>query len=560
MQYLILQIWALIAAAAFVGLLMGWAIGAGANGARMRDFRRRMRELEGEAASQRDEAARLAAELQRSGREGDPVTEIRRLEFQLREAQTAAARERDTAGELRAQLVALESRKSSGRRVDASEVEGLHARIRELETQLANTSSGDQELDRLRSRCAEIEGAAREAEALRSQTNSDLQLIEELKRNVEAANAERDALRSQNETDFEQEAELRAERDELQSRLDALAEGDEAAFSDQEEPNRAHWLVARNNWLERKLTELQGGEPAEPDASEQELIELRARVAELEKRPKPPPPEELASDDPSSEGEDADPAARVARLQWRIQYLSSRVEYLEGKQAQPAADSAELTRLRDRNEELERAAAVGAGAHGLYEELERLRQRLQEFERAEPVDLDDESADEGGEEGYTLAWRNRYLGARVRFLERRVREYEESGGAANGAAKAQEDDEADVEGGLPARIRAELAGLRSQAEQVPRLRARLAELEGGDGARAAVQEAERLRARVSELERQLGLARAGDGAARPSRNEGDYALEWRNRYLTSRVKYLEERLAETRRAPVSDGESAGETV
>ena len=80
--------------------------------------------------------------------------------------------------------------------------------------------------------------------------------------------------------------------------------------------------------------------------------------------------------------------------------------------------------------------------------------------------------------------------------------------------------------------------LRAEADG---LRARVQELEG----RVSTRDTE-----VSDLKGKLAAAAAGaavaGGAAAASKDDDDetYALEWRNRYLAARVKYLEGRLAE----------------
>jgi len=86
-----------------------------------------------------------------------------------------------------------------------------------------------------------------------------------------------------------------------------------------------------------------------------------------------------------------------------------------------------------------------------------------------------------------------YLASRVRYLERQLEEK----GSESGSASEDE--------------------LRTKLAKV--------EAEAGDAAR--------LRARISELERSLDRAKSDDDGA--AKNEGEYALEWRNRYLSSRV-------------------------
>jgi len=87
--------------------------------------------------------------------------------------------------------------------------------------------------------------------------------------------------------------------------------------------------------------------------------------------------------------------------------------------------------------------------------------------------------------------------------------------------------------------------LRAEADG---LRARVQELEGSVSARDG---------EVSDLKGKLAAAAAGAAAAtavattaKPEADDDSYALEWRNRYLAARVKYLEGRLADTP-APVA---------
>ena len=76
--------------------------------------------------------------------------------------------------------------------------------------------------------------------------------------------------------------------------------------------------------------------------------------------------------------------------------------------------------------------------------------------------------------------------------------------------------------------------LRAEADG---LRARVQELEG----RVSTRDGE-----VSDLKGKLAAAAVGGAAAVASKGDDDetYALEWRNRYLAARVKYLEGRVAE----------------
>ncbi len=93
------------------------------------------------------------------------------------------------------------------------------------------------------------------------------------------------------------------------------------------------------------------------------------------------------------------------------------------------------------------------------------------------------------------------------------------------------------------------AALRAEADS---LRARIRELEG----RVSTSDTE-----VSDLKSKLAAAGAGAAAATAvAATTGDddetYALEWRNRYLAARVKYLEGRLAEAPKAKAAPAKKA----
>ncbi len=536
MQYLIVQIWALLAAAAVVGLFIGWLIRGGSLGARLRDIRRQLRESENETVRQRDEAARLAAELQRiSPTDAISAVSVERLQGQLAEAQAVADREAAAADALRERLSALEDVAEPAATGEDTALSDRVAELEEdnarLEEALAAAREGDaplaldpEETDALRARIAQLTARLADAEPAAA----------------ELADARRElaALRARAaDPDGEAVEELAG----LRARMSALEDGDEAAFLEGDENRRGHWLAARNRWLERKIEQLQGGEPPAPSAVEAEAIELRARVAELEAGGSAAPRDDEAAGD----------MAELSRLRWRNRYLVSRVSYLESR-AQPIATdetpasgedaASEIDRLRARNAELEEVTSGGAGGSALQEELERLRTRVVELENAGPIG--DEASPEG--ETYSLEWRNRYLASRVRYLERRLSDAETAAPVASSAGDTAA--EAELE-----RLRAQVSGLQAQAEEAPRLRARLAEMQGGGAVSVGDAETEPLRGRIRELEQALEEARDGRGA----RHEGDYALEWRNRYLTSRVRYLEERLAETRRGGAgAEGDTA----
>lgn len=531
MQYLIVQIWALLAAAAAVGLFIGWLIRGGSLGARLRDLRRQLREAENETVRQRDEAARLAAELQRVS-PGDAISTVtvERLQEQLAEAQAVADREAAGADALRERIAVLEN--AAGSEDDADS--GMRDRVAALEEENARLQDAlgaaradsaapvvdPEETEALRTRIAQLTARLADAEPAAAELADARRELADLRAAPAAADT----------GDADDAAALRV-------RLAALEDGDEAAYLEGDERRRGHWLAARNRWLERKLQQLQGGEPLAPSALEAEAIELRARVAELE----------AGGAAPAMDEETAGDLAELARLRWRNRYLVSRVSYLESRAQTAVADGdatdagagADIERLRARNAELEETLRGGAGGSAMQEEIERLRSRVVELESAGPTD---ETASTEENETYSLEWRNRYLASRVRYLERRLED----------AAAAPTEPETDGDAGRDdelERLRSQIAALQAQAEEAPRLRARIAEMQGDNAGGASEGEAEPLRARVRELERALDEARSGRGP----RHEGDYALEWRNRYLTSRVKYLEERLAESRRV-VTGGE------
>jgi len=204
--------------------------------------------------------------------------------------------------------------------------------------------------------------------------------------------------------------------------------------------------------------------------------------------------------DSGTDLEGGDVTAEAARLRWRNGYLTSRIRFLEARQ--PDADDG------DANGAVAKDAAKTAAKESA-KVTESLRARIAELETAEKA-TEAAMADRSGDPapnvdgaGGSLEWRNRYLASRVRYLERQLEEK----GSESGSASEDE--------------------LRTKLAKV--------EAEAGDAAR--------LRARISELERSLDRAKSDDDGA--AKNEGEYALEWRNRYLSSRVKYLEDRLAKT---------------
>ena len=82
--------------------------------------------------------------------------------------------------------------------------------------------------------------------------------------------------------------------------------------------------------------------------------------------------------------------------------------------------------------------------------------------------------------------------------------------------------------------------LRAQADS---LRARVQELEGSVSSRDT--EVSDLKGKLAAAAAGAAAATAAGAAAKPEGDDDTYALEWRNRYLAARVKYLEGRLADT---------------
>ncbi len=290
----------------------------------------------------------------------------------------------------------------------------------------------------------------------------------------------------------ERAAELEARQEDLEhaaAQLEALEAGRAAAFDPEHGASSPHWLAARNQWLEFKLAEVAGQGALTPPDAEAELIALRARVAELENYARMARPGASAPDQ----------TLELERLRWRNQYLASRVTHLESRDPDTDSDPniVETERLRARVAELEAAATRDQSA-----EVARLRERVGELEAGAP-------AAGQTDRPTSLTWRNRYLTSRVEYLERRVADLE--------TPRPPEDDDA----GEVASLRAQLAGMEAQAEEAARLRQRLHEMEAkGTIAGPAVDE---------------------------KSADRDHALEWRNRYLNSRVKYLEDQLASLRR-------------
>lgn len=524
MTYLIAQIWVFIAAASAVGLVFGWMFRGGVSANRLRDLRRELAQAQAEAADQRREAAELAARAERRFSGGTAVdavrleTELRgardsivNLEARLREAEGAVERHAAEADELRARI-AEDGPAPAARDEEAErEVENLRVRLREAEYQVENLQgqlesaaeravepSGDEIA--LRARVAELEAALGEArdDAAAAALAADREGDEEAAalrarlETLEGALAEARAAKDGGE------AEAASLRDRLAGLESALAEARAAVPSDAGDPEEVSALRARVAALESELA-ARAAAPSEVEALRSRVEELQGELADAravdDAVVEPVPAAEL------SEGDDIE--AEAARLRWRNSYLTSRIHFLEAR----GKDGARA----------EGGDGASANAHEPGE-VEKLRARIVELEAARTA-AEAAMADRSGEPapnvdggGGSLEWRNRYLASRVRYLERQLEEK----GADGGSASEEE------------------------------LREKLAEAE--DQANAAV----KLRTRVAELERALERAQAEDDGA--AKSEGEYALEWRNRYLSSRVKYLEDRLAKAG-APVGADEA-----
>ncbi len=522
MSQLIIKIWVLLAVSGVIGALAGWLIRALGVRERERHLREEVEAAEAKSRGHRDEAARLAAKLQvesnaASGRE------VSRLESDLRAAQAQADREAAAADDLRGRLSALERQIADmGAAAEAVAIsqgggsqDADNARMRmeivRLKANLAAAEDNAQaDLDMAKLREA-LEDARAEAETLRGQT-------EELELLRERLDAAEDAAQGTSRGGQAEEA------------LRALAEGDEDRYAFNAPGSAPPWLQARVRWLEQELAEARSGaanpapgEPAtqpEPDHDDQAAETIKAlgeEIAELKTAL-----ETAQSKMRTEAGDTAQAAGEVSRLTWRNRYLTSRVRYLEERAKVDPAERVGGEGVEDVDSTADGAppdAAAMAEAQDLaarlgarVADLERRNEELAALQNAKPQD------EEG--DAQSTEWRNRYLTSRVEYLERRLAEQPQ-------AASGEEDNlRAEIE-----RLNARLAGAQSQADEAARLRMRVAELE------------------------------AGAVAARPTEEYGDRALEWRNRYLTSRVKYLEERLATSTgpaEAPPTEAEPSGD--
>ncbi len=448
------------------------------------------------AMSGRRRVGALTADVERARQETDAYRQQAARLSALVETQGAQARHAPPPADTR-QIVELEAAVRAARSAadrEAAQAAELRTRLAALEAAASAPSPAAVDADALAAAHAEarrlrqeLEHARAERERAleaRAETASQERELAELRGRVAELEPAAAALAS-----LRRETEAwEAEREELVAaarRLAAIEAGDRAAYAQGAPARSSHWLAARNQWLEFKLAEIQGHAVAEPSEMEAEMIALRARVAELESLAFAYAPQNEMS---------MESTAEIERLRWRNQYLTSRVTYLEGK-AEESPDAPrilESERLRARVAELEAAAATD-----LSDEVARLRARLAERDA-------DAVAPNAGDDNTVLSWRNRYLTSRVDYLERRLSDFESTDTASLGSDQSE-----------LAALRAQLAGLQAQAEEASRLRARLAEV---------------------------------DAAGRGEIADGDATLQWRNRYLNSRVKYLEDQVAALRRA------------
>jgi chromosome segregation ATPase len=568
MIYLIVQIWLYIAVAAAIGLLFGWMFRGGAASVRLRELHRELDHAQRDAGEQRREAAELAARAERKHSAG-PSPEvarlqgdlksarerIMRLESEAREAGGAADRYAEEAEELRRRISDLMTRSGGA---GADERAAWRARMGELEEE---AESLRRRLDQRESEAAtalqqRIKVLEGEGDALRAHVQ---QLLDRSTRETAAAErmaeleSEASALRTQLEKSVSgvraeagaQIDALEAERDVLLRRIDEAAEAASAPLRDRV-AELEHALNGAETAVSAAQDSVREAAAAEMEALAQELIALKAdadrlrdeldrrdaqaqeqeqmrdqmrqRIGELEahldiSRQKAAAAEQEVQQQPSepqsSGGEDL--RVESARLSWRNRYLTSRIHFLESQLREEEARRTALENAQSSVAAVAGAAADGADPSQLveaHEEIARLSAKVADLEKAAAAipDKSDQPAPnvEGG--GGSLEWRNRYLASRVRYLEQRLEELNASG-------RALGDDD---------------------------LRQKLAQ------AQEELREMARLRARVGELEREV--EHAGNGV---DKSEGDRAQEWRIRYLSSRVKYLEDRLAKEGAPPES---------
>jgi chromosome segregation ATPase len=216
---------------------------------------------------------------------------------------------------------------------------------------------------------------------------------------------------------------------------------------------------------------------------------------------------------------------RIREIEAEDEALRSRIEQLEGQieksrgHGRGAADAefgtlrAETDRLRaqlaSRDAEAGQLDEMRTRMGALQADLESTRSRAAEAEALAVSSLDDgggrgatasaNGVEEVRTESARLKWRNSYLTSRIHFLESKL--------SGQGSAYDPDSSEDDPDDGALAAARAEVA---------------------------------RLNARIEEFE----LAALPDRSGQPAPNVegGGGSLEWRNRYLASRVRYLETQL------------------
>jgi DNA repair exonuclease SbcCD ATPase subunit len=584
MTYLIAQIWLFIAVAAAVGLLFGWVFHGGVASARLRELRHSLAHARAEVDDQRREAAELAARAERRspGASSSEVSALQndlrqardraaRLEAEARNAASAADRYSEEAEELRQRIAELTSRgggasaeeraawrervseleqetESLRRRLELrgaeadetlkgriaeleAEVEGQQERIAQLQARAQDEAASAPALERLR----ELEV---EAEALRGQLaqRAEPALAADVAQDrISELETEAEGLRARLATLERDVAEpLRAQVAQLEAELEnsrALAGVQAFAAAAAQDSDELVALRAERDRLTDQLA-ARDAEDAELDrmrerigALEADLDISRNRAAEAEARAKAAAEAEARARS-AAEAASAAAASRPQpitvpgvedlqtesnRLKWRNSYLTTRVHFLESRlKGEDARRNGDI----DVIDPAEEGPLAQARA-----EVARLEARIAEYEKAQ--DKSGQPAPNVEGNGGSLEWRNRYLASRIRYLEQQL---ESRGGG------AQAGDEGD-------------------------LKFKLAEAE------ERLKDFVKVKAKVSELERALEAA-GGAAAEAGAKAEAQRALEWRVRYLSSRVKYLEDRLSKGdgpepgEPGPGGDGESA----
>jgi chromosome segregation ATPase len=537
MTYLIVQISLFIAVASLIGLMFGWMLRGGASAARVRELRQSLAQAEAEAIDHRREAAELAARAERRTSAGPSPDvarlqgdlraareRIARMESEAREAGSTIDRYAEEAEELRRRIADLMSR-SGGAGADEraawrarmseleEEAESLRRRLDQRDTEATQAyeakialleGEGEtlrQHLEELRARAIEAsEDKARIAELEHEIVGLRQRLEEALDASRAAANARMSEMEAEREVLEQRLRDLDGIVEPLRSRVSEL---EDALSLAPRERDAARAAAAEE--IEALRAEADGlkAELARRDGQSRELEQMRARIGELEadldlSRSRTAQMEGEAGESWPASASGEDLQSEAARLKWRNSYLTSRIHFLEsqlreeearrGSDAGDADDARRLVAARD--------------------EIARLNARVADMEKAAAShDKSDQPAPnvEGG--GGSLEWRNRYLASRVRYLEQRLEELSASGASLG-------DDE----------VRLKLAQAQEDLKEMAKLRGRL-----------------------SELERQVEQGDGLDGAV--GKSESDRALEWRIRYLSSRVKYLEDRLAKAGVAP-----------